>query len=40
VAGFGCHPAVMLSFSPKDSFRNLKDEIKEISPRLIEELEE
>ncbi len=39
-AGVGCHPAVMLSFSPKDSFQALKDELRKISPYLTEEIEE
>ncbi|UCD86033.1 MAG: radical SAM protein [Deltaproteobacteria bacterium] len=39
-AGVSCHPAVMLSFSPKDSFRALKDELNKISPHLTDEIEE
>ncbi len=39
-AGVSCHPAVMLSFSPKDNFPGLKDELRKISPNLLEEIEE
>jgi len=35
-----CHPAVMLSFSPKANLENLKNRLKKIKPKLAEELEE
>lgn len=39
-AGVSCHPAVMLSFSPKEGRKALSERIKEISPYLANELEE
>jgi uncharacterized Fe-S cluster-containing radical SAM superfamily protein len=38
--GVSCHPAVMLSFSSKENFKNLRKEIKRIAPYLEEEIEE
>jgi len=39
-AGVKCHPAVMLSFSPKENFNKLIDRLREIDKRLAEEVEE
>lgn len=39
-AGVSCHPAVMLSFSSKENFLRLVDELKEIDSRLVARLEE
>ena len=39
-AGVRCHPAVMLSFSPKDSLRELSKKLRAIHPSLENELEE
>jgi len=39
-AGVRCHPAVMLSFSSKDSVEGLLRRLEEIDPILIEEFEE
>jgi len=39
-AGVPCHPAVMLSFSSKDSVEKLKARLRSIDPRLEEEFEE
>jgi len=38
-AGVSCHPSVMVSFSPKKSFRALTPRLNQISPNLAEELE-
>jgi uncharacterized Fe-S cluster-containing radical SAM superfamily protein len=39
-AGVSCHPAVMLSFSPEESFEGLKHRLREINPSLADEAEE
>ncbi len=39
-AGVSCHPAVMLSFSPKESYEKLEDKLASIDARLVDELEE
>jgi uncharacterized Fe-S cluster-containing radical SAM superfamily protein len=39
-AGASCHPAVMLSFSPKRNFEALKDELRRIDAALAREVEE
>jgi uncharacterized Fe-S cluster-containing radical SAM superfamily protein len=38
--GVSCHPAVMLSFSSKENFENLKNVLKEIDEKLVLEVEE
>ena len=38
--GVPCHPAVMLSFSTKESYEKLKARLRSIDPSLEEELEE
>lgn len=38
--GVPCHPAVMLSFSSKDSLKALTSKLRSIDPTLVEELEE
>ncbi|MCX8204740.1 MAG: radical SAM protein [Candidatus Nezhaarchaeota archaeon] len=38
--GVPCHPAVMLSFSSKESVEELRSRLRSIDPRLDEELEE
>uniref|UniRef100_A0A7C6A8T1 Radical SAM protein n=1 Tax=candidate division WOR-3 bacterium TaxID=2052148 RepID=A0A7C6A8T1_UNCW3 len=35
-----CHPAVMLSFSPKSNLERLKNRLKKIKPKLSEMIEE
>ena len=35
-----CHPAVMLSFSPKSNLEILKNRLNKIKPKLVDELEE
>jgi uncharacterized Fe-S cluster-containing radical SAM superfamily protein len=37
--GVRCHPAVMVSFSPEKSLQRLVERIREIDPRLVNELE-
>jgi len=39
-AGVSCHPAVMLSFTSKENFENLKNTLKEIDEKLTLEIEE
>jgi uncharacterized Fe-S cluster-containing radical SAM superfamily protein len=39
-AGISCHPAVMLSFSPKKNFAKLKSQLREIDASLARDLEE
>jgi len=39
-AGVSCHPAVMLSFSPKKNFTKLKTQLQEIDTALAREVEE
>lgn len=39
-AGVSCHPAVMLSFSPRGGFRKLVDRLREVDARLAGEVEE
>lgn len=39
-ASVSCHPAVMLSFSPKKNFKILMERLKEIDPSLTEGVEE
>lgn len=39
-AGVSCHPAVMCSFSPKESLEKLRERIGKIAPYLAGELEE
>jgi uncharacterized Fe-S cluster-containing radical SAM superfamily protein len=39
-AGVSCHPAVMLSFSPKDNLKELKGRLREIDQSLADEVEE
>lgn len=39
-AGVSCHPAVMLSFSPKKNLEGLKHRLRQISPFLADEVEE
>lgn len=39
-AGVSCHPAVMLSFSPKKNFTKLKTQLQEIDASLAREVEE
>ena len=39
-AGVSCHPAVMLSFSPKENLEALVYRLREIDSRLAEEVEE
>jgi uncharacterized Fe-S cluster-containing radical SAM superfamily protein len=39
-AGVPCHPAVMLSFSPKENLEALKETLRGIDPGLTRELEE
>jgi uncharacterized Fe-S cluster-containing radical SAM superfamily protein len=34
-----CHPAVMVSFSPRNSLQRLVERIRAIDPKLVEELE-
>ncbi|MEM2972009.1 MAG: radical SAM protein [Candidatus Bathyarchaeia archaeon] len=38
-AGVSCHPSVMVSFSPRKSLQTLIERLKQISPKLAEELE-
>jgi uncharacterized Fe-S cluster-containing radical SAM superfamily protein len=38
-AGVSCHPSVMMSFSPRESLQTLTERLKQISPKLAEELE-
>ncbi|MEO0093028.1 MAG: radical SAM protein [candidate division WOR-3 bacterium] len=38
--GVRCHPAVMLSFSPKANLEKLKNRLRKIKPRLAEMIEE
>ncbi len=38
--GVSCHPAVMLSFSSKESILKLVDKLKEIDNKLTSRLEE
>jgi len=37
--GVGCHPAVMISFSTKESLQQLTERLKTINARLAEDLE-
>ena len=39
-AGVQCHPAVMLSFSPKENFARLIDRMREIDASLVDSVEE
>jgi len=39
-AEVSCHPAVMLSFSPKENFEKLKDQLGTIDPTLARNVEE
>ncbi len=39
-AGVPVHPAVMLSFSSKEDFKNLRELLSEIDPQLNQEVEE
>lgn len=39
-SGVSCHPAVMLSFSTKEGFKNLIGRLEEISRSLVNEVEE
>lgn len=38
-SGVECHPAVMISFSPKKSLEDLLKRIQEIDPKLVKEVE-
>jgi uncharacterized Fe-S cluster-containing radical SAM superfamily protein len=38
-AGVSCHPSVMVSFSPRKNLQTLMEKLKQISPKLAEELE-
>mgnify|MGYP001024344213 FL=1 len=38
-AGVSCHPSVMTSFSPRKSLQQLVHRLKQISPKLADELE-
>jgi uncharacterized Fe-S cluster-containing radical SAM superfamily protein len=38
-AGISCHPSVMTSFSPRKSLQQLVQRLKQISPKLADELE-
>ncbi|TDA31245.1 MAG: molybdenum cofactor biosynthesis protein MoaA, partial [Hadesarchaea archaeon] len=38
--GVSCHPAVMLSFSPREALVNLKRRLEELDPSLPRNLEE
>jgi uncharacterized Fe-S cluster-containing radical SAM superfamily protein len=38
-AGVKCHPSVMVSFSDKKGFLNLKQKLREIDPALTEQIE-
>jgi uncharacterized Fe-S cluster-containing radical SAM superfamily protein len=37
--GVSCHPAVMLSFSPEDNFNKFVNRVREIDPRLADDIE-
>jgi len=37
--GVSCHPAVMISFSPKENIQSLAERLKVINPKMAEELE-
>jgi uncharacterized Fe-S cluster-containing radical SAM superfamily protein len=39
-AGVSCHPAVMLSFSSEESFRGVREQLREIDGGLAENVEE
>ena len=39
-ARVSCHPAVMLSFSPKENFRELLDRLRDVDRRMEEDVEE
>lgn len=39
-AGVSCHPAVMLSFSLKENFPRFLEMLKEIEPKIVNEVEE
>jgi len=38
--GVSCHPAVMLSFTPEDNFNKFVNRVREIDPRLADDIEE
>lgn len=40
VAGASCHPAVVISFSPPEKLRHLRETLRIISPDLVSNLEE
>jgi hypothetical protein len=38
-AGVKCYPSVMVSFSGKEDFENLRESLKQVSPSLVEQME-